>query len=97
MCDPVWDGFYHDSTVITSDDVFDYIFDVRALNEGIDVKREALFAEYTEMKYSHFQMKSLVDYEQLKKVNSARRNSGSGYVRKNLMQNVRERSNGEFA
>ena len=97
MCEPVWDTTYHDSTVITSDDVFDYLFDLRALNEGIDVKREDLFREYTDLKYSKFQMRSLADYEQLKKVNSARRNSQSGYVRQNLMQNVREQSNGESA
>lgn len=97
MCEPIWDSFYQDSTVITSDDVFDYIFDLRALNEGIDDKREELLAEYTEYKYAKFQMKSLDDYEKLKKVNDARRSSGSAYVRRNLMQNVRERSNGESA
>lgn len=97
LCEAKWDGFYHDSTVITSDDVFDYLFNLRALNEGIDVKREDLFREYTDLKYSKFQMRSLADYEQLKKVNSARRNSQSGYVRQNLMQNVRGHSNGESA
>ena len=96
-CQAKWDSFYHDSTVITSDDVFDYLFDLRALNEGIDHKREDLLAEYTELKYSKFQMRSLADYEQLKKVNAARRNSGSGYVRQNLMNNVRGHSNGESA
>ena len=97
LCEPKWDGFFHDSTVITSDDVFDYLFDLRALNKGIDVKREDLFREYTDLKYSKFQMRSLADYEQLKKVNSTRRNSQSGYVRQNLMQNVRGHSNGESA
>ena len=97
LCEPRWDGFYHDSTVITSDDVFDYLFDLRALNEGIDNKREDLLREYTDLKYSKFQMRSLADYEQLKKVNSTRRNSQSGYVRQNLMNNVRGHSNGESA
>ena len=96
-CDAKWDAGWHDSTVITSDDVFDYLFDLRALNEGIDNKREDLFREYTDLKYSKFQMRSLADYEQLKKVNSTRRNSGSSYVRQNLMNNVRGHSNGESA
>ena len=96
-CEAEWDTAWHDSTVITSDDVFDYLFDLRALNEGIDHKREDLLAEYTDLKYSKFQMRSLADYEQLKKVNSARRNSQSGYVRQNLMNNVRGHSNGESA
>lgn len=86
-----------ESRIITSDDIFDYMLDVRALNEGIDEKREALFCEYTELKYSDFQMKSLSDYEQLKKVNRARSKTQSGYVKHVLMNNVRERSNGETA
>ncbi len=97
MCEPDWFYSYQDSTVITSDDVFDYIFDLRTLNEGVDVKREKLLSEYTELKYSSFQMKSLDDYEQLKKVNTARRVSGSEFARRNVMKNVPEQSNGESA
>ena len=57
------------SRIVTSDDVFDYMLNIRNLNEGIDQKREKLFDEYLDAKYSPFQMKSLADYEQLKKVN----------------------------
>ena len=67
------------------------------MNDGIDRKREELFDEYLENKYSHFQMKSLDDYEQLKKVYMARSKTQSKYVRNNLMDNVREHSNGESA
>lgn len=86
-----------DSRIITSDDVFDFMLNLRSLNNGIDRKREALFDEYLETKYSRFQMKSLDDYDQLKKVTMARSNTQSKYVRKNLMDNVREHSNGESA
>ena len=86
-----------DSRIITSDDVFDFMLGSRAINEGIDKKREDLFEEYLDAKYSHFQFKSMADYEQLKKVNYARGNSQSKFVRKNLMDNVREHSNGESA
>lgn len=85
------------SRIITSDDVFDYMLDIRTLNEGIDQKREELFTEYVEAKYSSFQMKSMADYEQLKKVNAARSKSQSRFVRQELMDNVREWSNGESA
>lgn len=85
------------SRIITSDDVFDFMLNLRSLNEGIDRKREDLFEEYLEAKYSNFQMKSMADYEQLKKVNSARSKTQSKYVRNNLMDNVREHSNGESA
>lgn len=61
-----------DSRIITSDDVFDFMLNLRSLNAGIDQKREDLFQEYLEDKYSHFQMKSLDDYERLKKVNMAK-------------------------
>lgn len=85
------------SRIITSDDVFDFMLNLRTMNEGINQKREDLFQEYLDAKYSQFQMKSLEDYEQLKKVNLARSKSQSKYVRKNLMDNVREHSNGESA
>lgn len=85
------------SRIITSDDVFDYMLNIRSLNEGIDQKREELFEEYLDAKYSHFQMKSIADYEQLKKVNTTRRRTQSRFVRNELMDNVRECSNGESA
>jgi predicted ATPase len=85
------------SRVITSDDVFDYILNIRNLNEGIDQKREELFKEYLEAKYSNFQLRSSADYEQLRKVNKARRLTQSRFVRSVLMDNVREQSNGESA
>ncbi len=56
-----------DSKIITSDDVFDYMINVRTLNEGIDYKREELFSEYLEVKHSNFKMKNLDDYDHLKK------------------------------
>lgn len=85
------------SRIITSDDVFDYMLYIRNLNEGIDIKREELFDEYLDAKYSKFQMKSMADYDQLKKVNNARRKTQSRYVRNELIDNVREYSNGESA
>ncbi|WP_432666779.1 AAA family ATPase [Wukongibacter baidiensis] len=85
------------SRIITSDDVFDYMLNIRNLNEGIDQKREELFEEYLDAKYSHFQMKSIEDYDQLKKVNNARFKTQSRFVRNELIDNVREYSNGESA
>ena len=86
-----------ESRIITSDDVFDFMLNLRSINDGINLKREQLFADYLEDKYSHFQMKSLDDYERLKKVNMAKRKTQSRYVRENLMDNVREHSNGDSA
>ncbi len=85
------------SRIITSDDVFDYMLNIRNLNEGIDQKREKLFEEYLDVKYSQFRVNSIADYEQLKKVNFARSKTQSRFVRNELMDNVREYSNGESA
>lgn len=85
------------SRIITSDDVFDYMLNIRNLNEGIDLKREQLFEEYLDVKYSQFQMKSFADYDQLKRVNNSRRKTQSRFVRSELIDNVREYSNGESA
>lgn len=85
------------SRIITSDDVFDFMLNLRSINEGIDRRREELFEDYLDAKYSEFHFSSLRDYEQLKKVNMARKSTQSRYIRKNLMDNVREHSNGESA
>lgn len=86
-----------ESRIITSDDVFDFMLNLRMLNDGIHQKREDLFHEYLDAKYSEFQLKSLDDYERLKKMNASRSQTQSRYIRKNLMNNVREHSNGESA
>ncbi|MDR2505013.1 MAG: AAA family ATPase [Oscillospiraceae bacterium] len=85
------------SAIVTSDDVFDYMLGVRSLNEGIDRKKELLFDDYLEAKYNGFRVRSLEDYGELKKRNIARSKTQSEFVRSQLMENVREQSNGESA
>ncbi len=86
------------SAIITSDGVFDYLLDIRAINEGIDRRREELLREYDATVKSEWQMKSLDDYEELRRRNEARRGTKSQYVAKR-MQNLEYRmhSNGESA
>jgi len=93
-----------DSRIITSDDVFDYMLNLRAINEGVDRQREELFQEYIEFKsekYASYKLKSLEDYEEFKRINMARSKTSSKtqskYIRKYLMDNAREQSNGESA
>lgn len=85
------------SKIITSDDVFDYILNLRSLNEGIDLKREDIRKEYLDAKYSNLQMKSIEDYEQLKTANKTRRKTLNQFVKSELIDPVRELSNGESA
>ena len=86
-----------ESRIITSDDVFDFMLNLRALNNGIDLKREELYEEYFDYRHARFQLKSMEDYEKLRKVNMAHGKTLSKYVKGNLMGNVRTQSNGESA
>lgn len=97
MCDVKGHFDCLEKKIITSDDVFDYMLNVRAVNEEVDEAREEIKDEYFDVKNSKFRFESLRDYEQLKKVNLARRKTRSEYVRRNLMKNIRECSNGESA
>lgn len=98
MCDYVLEREIPEkSRIITSDDVFDYMLNIRNLNQGIDEKREKLFDEYMDAKYSNFRMRSIEDYDELKKVTKARSMTQSRFVRSEVMGNVREFSNGESA
>ncbi|WP_334291212.1 AAA family ATPase [Butyrivibrio sp. XPD2006] len=99
MCnyEMTFEGSPEEIRMITSDDVFDFMLNLRALNDGVDRKREQAFAEWIENKHSKFQMKSLDDYEKLKKIVDARSKTQSKYVRDTIGNNIIEHSNGESA
>lgn len=86
-----------DGQILTSDDVFDYLLNVRYLNDGIDTRREELFEDYLSRKYAHHQLKSLEDYENWKESYDAKSKSQSQFVKERLMRNVDMYSNGESA
>ena len=90
------------SSIITSDGVFDYLLDIRAINEGIDRRRDDIVAEYEsikgELEHSGWQMKSLDDYEELRRRNAVRKGTKSQYVADRLQgTEYRMHSNGESA
>lgn len=87
------------SRVIASDDVFDYMLSLRALNEGVDLRREALFEEYLRDRdpRNPFRYRTMEDYDQLRRTNLARSKTQSKYVRARMNGNIREQSNGESA
>ena len=85
------------SRIITSDDVFDMMLDIRSINEGIDRRRETLADEYFELKSEKFQIRSLDDMEHLHRINQARSKTLSRFVAGESGNSVRERSNGESA
>lgn len=87
------------SRVITSDDVFDRVLDIRRVNNGIDSKREDLLREWLDSNSDNADttLHGLDDYERWKKVADARNKnkSQSQFLRSRLIRNVQERSNGE--
>lgn len=89
---------------ISSDDVFDFVLDLRNINEGIDTRREEVSETYFELKSKIFdpeerRFKGLDDYDRWKEIHdaAAKKNSLSKYVKKNVGKNLDMCSNGETA
>lgn len=81
--------------VITSDDVFDYLLDVRAINGGVNRRKEFLSSEYSKIKLSK-DISSFDNYEEVKKFHDAKTQTVSRYVRERLTNNnIALKSNGE--
>lgn len=92
-----------ESRIITSDDVFDYLLDIRYINGGIDKKRSELYETYFEKRYADSEearLRSLDDYDRWREIADAKqskRPKPDSFVRDRVMKNVQERSNGESA
>lgn len=87
---------------ISSDDVFDYLLDLKAINTGINRRKENLVNEYYEYKNTSFdRFFSGLDkesYEHLKNKVDTNRMTVSKYVRTRLRgNNIIQESNGETA
>lgn len=85
------------SRIITSDDVFDMMLDIRSINEGIDRRREKLAEDYYDLKQEKFQIRSLEDLDHLHRINQARSKTKSRFIENESGKSLRERSNGESA
>ena len=84
--------------MISSDDIFDYLLDIRAINSNVNRKKEDLSKEWLDAKYSSVTQNSLSDYESLKRSCEAKTKTMSSYVRNRLINNnIIEQSNGESA
>lgn len=87
--------------IITSDEVFDHIIEVRLENEEIDKKRNKLISEYDSLKSSgiprHISMDDKKCLNQISKQLSIRRTSKFRYIKDNGGLNILEQSNGETA
>lgn len=86
-----------ESRILTSDDTFDFLLNIRTINEGQERRREELFAEYEQTRKESFTLRSLEDYEELKRHNDAKRKSKSDYVTRRMQRDLPTQSNGETA
>lgn len=82
---------------ISSNDIFDYLLDVQAINNNIDRKKEELAQEFLNYKFSDSK-EFYNDFEQLKKKNQANKKTMSKYIKTQLgNNNIIGESNGETA
>ncbi len=85
-----------ETKLITSDDVFDYLLDIRSINSNVNRQKERLSKEYLEYKFNN--NNSFDNYDELKISWEAKRKSMSKFVRERLgNNNIIEWSNGESA
>ena len=89
------------SSVITSDDVFEKVLDIRRINEGISRRKDDLIDEWVANRSEDVDthIHGFDDFKRWKNIKDARDKnmSQSQYLRTRLMRNVSERSNGESA
>jgi len=85
------------SQILTSDDVSEYLLNIRSLNNGIDTRRSELFDDWLERKYKSHRFTSMADYDDWKESYDAKSLSRFEFVNERLMRNVDMRSNGETA
>ena len=83
--------------IITSDDVFEYLLSIRAINSGINIRKEELTQDYLDKKYNPIDY-SIHDYHEIKLACESRHKTMSKYIRDQLhTNNIIEQSNGESA
>jgi len=91
------------SHFLSSDDVFDYVMNMRYLNQGIDRRREEIFDDYIskkkdiEMDSSNIRLHGLDDYDRFMEYRRVMKTSMSQYTREGSRENVDTFSNGETA
>ncbi len=82
---------------ISSDDVFDYLLDIRAINASINRRKNTLTKEFLDKKFNKHEF-SIQDHEDLKDTYDAKHKTMSSFIRERLTNNnIIEQSNGESA
>lgn len=83
--------------IITSDDIFDALLDIRSINSHISRMKEKLSREYLEIKYNS-DKSNFENLEEIKKTATAKTKTMSRFIRENIANNtILHKSNGEEA
>lgn len=83
--------------IISSDDIFDYLLDIRAINANVNRRKNTLTKEFLDKKYNTDNF-SITEHEAIKDAYDAKHKTMSSYIRGRLMNNnIIEQSNGESA
>ena len=86
-----------ETKMINSEDIFDYLINVKCINSNLVNQRNNLVNEFVDNKY-YKKAKDVTDIEEMKKVINARKKTMSKYVRENILaKDIVEQSNGETA
>jgi len=83
--------------LITSDDVFDYLLDIRAINSNVNRTKEKLGREWLSHRFSE-DKSNFHNYDEVKKSYESKTKTMSKFIRERLANNnIIEQSNGESA
>ncbi len=81
---------------ISSDDIFDYVLNIRRINHGLYNRRSEVAKEYITGKYRS--ASEITDYQEMVDAVDARRKTMSRFIRdKVIVKDIQEQSNGESA
>ncbi len=103
LCKIYGDEIPQNSQILSSDDVFDYVMNMRYLNSNVDFHREELFKGYglqmlkAGQEPGYIQLHGLDDYDRWKEVHAVLSKTQSQFVKERLARNVDMFSNGETA
>ena len=103
LCRIYGEDLPENSQMLSSDDVFDYVMNMRYLNNNVDFHREELFRGYGIHKQNAYKdtgyakLHGLDDYDRWKEAHDAVTKNQSQFVRERLAKNVDMSSNGETA
>lgn len=103
LCQIYGDEIPENSQTLSSDDVFDYVMNMRYLNNNVDFHREELFRGYGLQKQKainedgYLRLHGLEDYDRWKDAHEVLKKTQSKFVKERLAKNIDMFSNGETA